>query len=62
MGLGVAIGASCGEFCCLKNASVVAALVSDSRRGVGFGGESPVGSYKRPIDSLFNRFLRRRRS
>lgn len=43
----------------MKKANVVAALVSDNRRGgVGRrGGESPAALSPRPIDSLFN-FLR----
>lgn len=48
-----------GGLCCLKKANVVAALVSDNRRGgVGRrGGESLAALSPRPIDSLFN-FLR----
>ena len=50
-----------GGVCCLKKASVVAALVSDRRRDAGAGGDSIWPSIK-PMDSLFSFFLRRRSS
>lgn len=45
----------------MKNANVVAALVSDKRREAGAGGDSIWPSSK-PMDSLFSLFLRRRKS
>lgn len=45
----------------MKNANVVAALVSDKRRGAGAGGDSIWPSSK-PIDSLLSLFLRLRSS
>lgn len=44
-----------GGLCCLKKASVVAALVSESRRdGLGRrGGDSVAALSPRPMDSLF---------
>ena len=53
-----------GGLCCLKNARVVAALVSDRRRGgVGRnGGDSAAALWPKPIDSLFILFRSLRRS